>query len=187
MTIELTLLLGGFMAAWALLPVWQEKLKLHCCFLFGLAIALYVILGGYSKLRQADQLKNQAKQLSQELKTSQGIKSTIATFQTLAVKNKTDPQAWYWLGRMHMRANDSKSAAMALEKAYALAPDLPIIAYHYAVARITASNGKIDDKSQQLLTSIAKIPAFSRLVTPWLQHAIQQNAALEKNSFDDAP
>jgi cytochrome c-type biogenesis protein CcmH len=62
-----------------------------------------------------------------------------------------DPQGLYLLGASYMQLQQAELAAVALKRAYELAPDQPSIALAYAEAMLFANEGKLSLESNQLL------------------------------------
>jgi cytochrome c-type biogenesis protein CcmH len=62
-----------------------------------------------------------------------------------------DPEGLYLLGASYMQLQQAELAAVALKRAYELAPDQPNITLAYAEAMLFANKGKLNNESNQLL------------------------------------
>ncbi len=158
---------------WALWPLIKQGQIKTSMLLLLFAAGLYIQLGGLKQSLEEHAIQQKAAELAGKLNQENGVEALISSLKQIAESRQNDAQAWYWLGRMHMRAGQTKKAKLALIKAHKLAPEAAVVTFHYAMA-ITADNqGKCNKQCIDLLKKIDKDPQLKPVVDLWLQRVIQ--------------
>jgi tetratricopeptide (TPR) repeat protein len=84
------------------------------------------------------------------------LKGADAAFQKITEIDATNPDGWVNIGRVRVQEGDTAGAALVLEKALALKPDLARANFFYA--RVLKEEGHYDDAIHRLQMVLAQFP-----------------------------
>ena len=128
-----------------------------------LAVAGYVLVGDRQAVYAYWQAQDQYDQVAEQLLTRQidrvpeSVKDPIGllqAMQTHVYRNPTDAQRWLAMSEAYVAVEAIEPALEALSRAQRRAPEDDQIAMTYAQMRFFSQEGKLDDKTKQVLNEV---------------------------------